>query len=106
MVYQQEIPTETVPEARNNGCSQQEKKTLQQTMSPELVKDFTHLNFIFMTVRLHVLVRLASELGQGINPKARAMGYSHSYLDPEAACLKFLAAFPSDCEIEIASGQA
>ena len=72
----------------------------------KLVKDFTHLNFIFMTVRLHVLVRLASEMGQGIDPKARAMGYSHSYLDPEAACLRSLAMFPSDHEIEIASGQA
>lgn len=72
----------------------------------KLVKDFTHLNFIFMTVRLHVLVRLASELGQGIDPKARAMGYSHAYLDPEAACLKSLAVFPLDREIEVASGQA
>jgi hypothetical protein len=72
----------------------------------KLIKDFTHLNFIFMTVRLHVLVRLSSELGQGINPKARAMGYSHAYLDPEAACLKSLAVFPTDSEIEIASGQA
>lgn len=71
-----------------------------------LVKDFTHLNFIFMTVRLHVLVRLSSELGQGTNPKAHAMGYSHSYLDPEAACLKSLAVFPTDGEIEIAAGQA
>ena len=72
----------------------------------KLVKDFTHLNFIFMTVRLHVLVRLASELGQGIDPKARAMGYSHAYLDPEGACLRSLAVFPSDHEIEVVSGQA
>ena len=71
----------------------------------KLIKDFTHLNFIFMTIRLHVLIRLSSELGQGINPRARAMGYSHSYLDPEAACLKSLAVFPTDDEIEIASGQ-
>ena len=72
----------------------------------KLVKDFTHLNFIFMTVRLHVLVRLSSELGQGIDPKARAMGYSHAYLDPEAACLRSLATFPTDGEIEITTGQA
>lgn len=72
----------------------------------KLVKDFTHLNFIFMIVRLHVLVRLASDLGQGTDPKARAMGYSHSYLDSEAACLRSLAVFPSDLEIEIAAGQA
>ena len=72
----------------------------------KLVKDFTHLNFIFMTVRLHVLVRLASELGQGTDPKARATGYSHAYLDSEAACLKSLATFPSDHQIEVASGRA
>ena len=72
----------------------------------KLVKDFTHLNFIFMTVRLHVLVRLASELGQGTDPKACAMGYSHAYLDSEAACLKSLATFPSDHQIEVASGRA
>ena len=72
----------------------------------KLVKDFTHLNFIFMTVRLHILVRLASELGQGLDPKARAMGYSHAYLDSEAACLKSLAAFPTDHQIEVVSGQA
>jgi len=72
----------------------------------KLVKDFTHLNFIFMTVRLHVLVRLSSELGRGIDPKARAMGYSHAYLDPEAACLRSLAMFPTDNEIEIIVGQA
>ena len=72
----------------------------------KLIKDFTHLNFIFMTIRLHVLICLSSELGQGTNPKARAMGYSHAYLDPEAACLKSLAVFPTDHEIEIASGQA
>ena len=72
----------------------------------KLVKDFTHLNFIFMMIRIHVLVRLSSELGRGIDPKARAMGYSHSYLDPEAVCLKSLAVFPTDGEIEIAVGQA
>ena len=72
----------------------------------KLIKDFTHLNFIFMTIRLDVLIRLSSEPGQGINPRARAMGYSHAYLDPEAACLKSLAVFPTNDEIEIASGQA
>jgi hypothetical protein len=72
----------------------------------KLVKDFTHLNFIFMMIRIHVLVRLSLELGRGIDPKARAMGYSHSYLDPKAACLKSLAVFPTDGEIEIAVGQA
>ena len=34
------------------------------------------------------------------------MGYSHAYLDPEAACLKSLSVFPLDHEIEVVSGQA
>lgn len=72
----------------------------------KLIKDFTHRNFIFMTVRLHILIHLASEIGQGIDPKACTMGYSHAYLDSEAACLKSLAVFPSDREIKVTSGQA
>ena len=59
-----------------------------------------------MTVRLHVLVCLSSELGHGIDPRACASGYSHAYLDSEAVCLKSLAVFPSNHEIEVTSGQA
>ena len=59
-----------------------------------------------MTVRIHILVRAATIFSQGTDPKARAMGYSHSYLDPETAELISLAAFPTDEEIEITAGEA
>lgn len=72
----------------------------------KLIKDFTHLNFLFMTVRLHILVHAAATFSRGTDPKARAMGYSHSYLDPETAELKSLATFPADDEIEAAAGEA
>lgn len=72
----------------------------------KLIKDFTHLNFLFMTVRIHVLVHAAAIFSRGTDPKACAMGYSHSYLDPETAELKSLAVFPTDEEIEIISGEA
>ena len=72
----------------------------------KLIKDFTHLNFLFMTVRLHTLLRASLALSRGTDPKARANGYSHAYLDPETAQVKSLAVFPSDKEIEIAAGQA
>ena len=72
----------------------------------KLIKDFTHLNFLFMTVHLHVLVHAAAIFSQGTDLKARAMGYSHSYLDPETAEIKSLAVFPTDDKIEGAAGEA
>ena len=72
----------------------------------KLIKDFTHLNFLFMMVRLHTLLRASLTLSQGTDPKAQANGYSHAYLDPETAQVKSLVVFPSDKEIEIAAGQA
>lgn len=72
----------------------------------KLIKDFTHLNFLFMTVRLHTLLHASLALSRGTDPKARANGYSHSYLDPETAQVESLAVFPSDEEIEATAGQA
>ncbi|KAF9780852.1 hypothetical protein BJ322DRAFT_1112246 [Thelephora terrestris] len=51
----------------------------------KLVKDFTHLDFLHMVPRLHIMIRAASLFSKGTDPKARAMGYSHSYLNPENA---------------------
>lgn len=72
----------------------------------KLVKDFTHLNFLFMTTRLQTLLHASLALSQGTDPKARANGYSHSFLDPETAQLESLAIFPPDREIEMAAHQA
>ena len=72
----------------------------------KLIKDFTHLNFLFMTLRLYTLLHALLALSCGTDPKARANGYSHSYLDPETARIESLAVFPSDEEIEALMGQA
>ena len=72
----------------------------------KLIKDFTHLNFLFMNVRLHTLLRASLALARGTDPKARANGYSHAYLDPETTQVESLAVFPSDEEIERLTSQA
>ena len=72
----------------------------------KLVKDFTFLNFLYMIPRLRVLIRAASLFSKGTDPKAQAMGYSHSYLHPENACIESLATYPSDGEIVLAVGEA
>ena len=72
----------------------------------KLVKDFSHLNFLYMTAQLHVLIRAASSFSKGTDPKAQAMGYSHSHLDPENACVETLATYPTDGEIALAVGEA
>jgi len=72
----------------------------------KLVKDFTHLNFLYMVPRLHILIRAASLFSRGTDPKAQAMGYSHSYLDPENAHIESLATYPTDGEISLAVGEA
>jgi hypothetical protein len=72
----------------------------------KLVKDFTHLNFLHMVPRLHILIRAASVFSKGTDPRAQAMGYSHSYLDPENARVELLASFPMDGEIALAIGEA
>ena len=59
-----------------------------------------------MTVRLHTLLRASLALSRGTDPKARANGYSHSYLDPETARIESLAVFPSDEEIVAVVDQA
>ena len=72
----------------------------------KLVKDFTHLNFLYMHAQLQVLIRAASLFSKGTDPKAQAMGYSHSHLDPEDTCIESLASYPTDGEIALAVGEA
>ena len=43
---------------------------------------------------------------KGTDPKAQAMGYSHSYLDSENACVESLASYPTDGEIALTVGEA
>ena len=67
----------------------------------KLVKDFSHLNFLYMTSQLHVLIRAATSFSKGTDPRAQAMGYSHSHLDPENASIESLAMYPTDGEIAL-----
>lgn len=72
----------------------------------KLVKDFAYLNFLHMIPGLHVMVRAASLFSKGTDPKAQAMGYSHSCLDPEKARIESFASYPTDGEIAPAVGEA
>ena len=71
----------------------------------KLVKDFSHLNFLYMTSQLHVLIQAASLFLKGTDPRAQAMGYSHSHLDPKNAHIKLLATYPTDGEIALTVGE-
>lgn len=59
-----------------------------------------------MIPQLHVLIRAASLFSKGTDPKAQAMGYSHSYLDPENARIESLATYPTDGKILLVVGEA
>jgi hypothetical protein len=52
------------------------------------------------------MIRAASLFSRGTDPKARAMGYSHSYLDPENAHIESLVLYPTDGEVVLAVGEA
>ena len=72
----------------------------------KLVKDFTHLNFLYMHAQLQVLTQATSLFSKGTDPKAQAMGYSHSHLDPKDAYIKSLTSYPTDGEIALTVGKA
>ncbi len=65
-----------------------------------IVVDFTLLEFYHMTqktrVRMHEAVLLAES---SANPKARAVGYNHTYMDHTGIDIQELARYPSDKEI-------
>ncbi|OJT13578.1 hypothetical protein TRAPUB_9877, partial [Trametes pubescens] len=72
----------------------------------KLVKDFTHLDFIYMVPRIFILIRGACRFAHTSDPRARAGGYAHTYFDAGDANLALLAVFPSDTEITIATQEA
>ncbi|KAI0669608.1 hypothetical protein C8Q78DRAFT_977184 [Trametes maxima] len=72
----------------------------------KLIKDFTHLDFLYMVPRLFVLLRAACRFAQASDPRACANGYAHTYFDSEDANLASLAVFPSDAEIDVATQEA
>ncbi|CDO73700.1 hypothetical protein BN946_scf185015.g28 [Trametes cinnabarina] len=72
----------------------------------KLVKDFTHLDFLYMVPHLHILLRSIIRFTHTTNPKERAAGYAHSYFDTRNIDLGQLAVFPADSEIEAAAHDA
>ncbi|KAI0629632.1 hypothetical protein C8Q77DRAFT_1065756 [Trametes polyzona] len=72
----------------------------------KLIKDFTHLDFLYMVPRLSILVRAACRFATTSDPRARAGGYAHTYFDSGNADLALLAVFPSDSAIAVASQEA
>jgi hypothetical protein len=72
----------------------------------KLIKDFTYLNFIYMILRLMVLIYAAVNSGYAGDSKARASGYTHTYFDSKDINIAALSTFPSDNEIEEAAKQA
>jgi hypothetical protein len=52
------------------------------------------------------MTRGASLFSKGTDPKAQAMGYSHSCLNPKNTLIESLASFPTDGEIALTVGEA
>lgn len=71
-----------------------------------LVKDFTHLDFLYMIPRLMVRIRSACRLGTTTDPRARANGYAHTYFDSGDVDLALLSHFPTNDELQVATQEA
>lgn len=72
----------------------------------KLVKDFTHLDFIYMVPRLHYLLRSLTRFAQTTDPKERAAGYAHTYQDTTDIDMHQLVTYPSDAAISAAANEA
>lgn len=72
----------------------------------KLIKDFTFLDFIYMIPKLTTLIRSAVRQGRASDPRVRAGGYAHTYVDAEDCDLAQLATFPTDKEIQMATNEA
>lgn len=72
----------------------------------KIVKDFTLLDFIYMVPKLGIKIRDAVLIAQGSDPKARAAGYNHTYLDHTGIDLPALMTFPTDHTIQKAADEA
>ncbi|KII84575.1 hypothetical protein PLICRDRAFT_167537 [Plicaturopsis crispa FD-325 SS-3] len=71
--------------------------------SRQIVKDFTMLDFFYMTVKIAIKMREAVLRGQASDPRAQASGYCHTYFDSHGIDLMALATFPTDDEIQSAA---
>ncbi|CDO78140.1 hypothetical protein BN946_scf184719.g2 [Trametes cinnabarina] len=72
----------------------------------EVVEDFTFLDFHFMVSKLYIKLSEAAKLGVASDPKARASGYNHTYLDTRNIDLHALSTYPDDELIDGAAVEA
>ncbi|TFY61180.1 hypothetical protein EVJ58_g4673 [Rhodofomes roseus] len=73
----------------------------------KLVKDFTHLDFIFMVQKVSVMLRGAVKLKtSSTSAKDRASGYAHTYFNTTGINLSELARYPTDAQVREAAQNA
>ena len=72
----------------------------------QIIKDFTMLDFYLMVPKLFIKLREAIFSSKISTGKATAMGYNHTYADTRGIDLVVLADYPSDQDIDEASGNA
>jgi hypothetical protein len=74
--------------------------------SRQIIKDFCMLDFFYMITKLRISLREAVLRSKTCSPKARASGYSHTYLNNKGINLVALATFPSDDDIQAVAEEA
>ncbi|THH16648.1 hypothetical protein EUX98_g9269 [Antrodiella citrinella] len=72
----------------------------------KLIKDFTMLAAFQMTVKSSVKMRQAAALAEAGDPKARAQGYNHTYLDNRGVDLASLSTYPDDSQLQAVLDEA
>jgi hypothetical protein len=65
-----------------------------------IVKDFTLLDLIYMIPKLRIKIHEAILRAQSSDPKARAAGYNHTYVDNTGINVPILSVYPSDQDIQ------
>lgn len=72
----------------------------------QIIKDFTMLDFYLMVPKLFIKLREAIFSSKFSSGKAKETGYNHTYADTWGIDLVILADYPSDKDIDDASGHA
>ncbi|KAG6818744.1 hypothetical protein H0H93_002181 [Arthromyces matolae] len=72
----------------------------------KIVKDFTLLDFLYMVPKLRIKLREATMRARASDPKARAAGYNHTYVDHTGVDIRQLSTFPTDDAVRAAAEDA
>lgn len=71
-----------------------------------IVKDFTLLDLIYMIPKLRIKIHEAILHARISDPKARAAGYNHTYVDNTGINVAILSVYPSDQDIQVVAENA